>query len=107
MNVDSAAAAEFDPSVTRELAISRADRVGMEMEASRQVARAGQALSGREIVAQDAEDDLGDQLFADRDFAAACKPELHGGNIISGGRPARKLSPSGLAMIAAFPAGAV
>ena len=49
------------------------------------VARATAAadeLTGREIVAQYAQHHLGDQLFADGDFAPACKPELHGGNII-------------------------
>jgi hypothetical protein len=75
--------------------------------ATRQIARAGQTLAWSEIVAENAEDDLGYQLFADRDFAAACKPELHGRNIISGGRPVRKLSRPSLAIIAAFPAGAV
>lgn len=37
---------------------------------------------GRQVVAQNAEDDLGHQLFANRDLAAPGKPELHGGNII-------------------------
>ena len=60
------------------------------MKASRQIASAGQALARREVVAQDAKDDLRDQLFADRDFTAAGKPELHGGNIISGWLPGEK-----------------
>jgi hypothetical protein len=47
-----------------------------------QIAGAGKALPGREIVAEDAEHNLRDQLFADRDFTAAGKPELHGGNIL-------------------------
>jgi hypothetical protein len=90
-----------------ELAISGADRVGVEMKAPCQIASAGQSLARLEIVAQDAKDDLRDQLFADGDFTAAGKPELHGGNIISVGCPARKLSRPSLAIIAAFPAGAV
>ncbi len=79
-NVDSTAAAELYPAFARKLTISRADRVGMQVEAPRQIACAGQALPGRQVVAQYAEHDLSDDLFADRDFAAAGKPELHNGN---------------------------
>ena len=82
-HVDSAAASELDPSVSLQLPISRADRVGMQMKTPRQFASAGQALARRQIVAQNAEHDLRDQLFANRDFTASGKPELHGGNIIS------------------------
>ena len=59
----------------------------MQVEAPRQIARAGQALPRRQVVAQDAEHDLRDQLFADGDFAAAGNPELHGGNIIARAEP--------------------
>ena len=61
------------------------------MKAPRQVARAGQALAGRQVVAQNAEHDLRDQLFADRDFAPAGKPELHGGEHHKLGPPAEKV----------------
>src|SRR5258708_20874986 len=78
----SAAAGEFNPAIARQLAISRADGVGMQVEAPGQIARTGQTLAWRQVVAQDAEDDLGYQLLANRDFAAPGKPELHSGNII-------------------------
>ena len=86
-NVHAAATAKLHPAIALELAVSGADRVGMQVKAPRQIARARQALTGRQIVAQYAEDDLGDQLFADGDFAAAGKPELHGGNIIARAKP--------------------
>ena len=74
--------AEFDPLVAFELAVPGADRVGVQVESASEFACTRQALSGRKIVAQDAEDDLRDQLFADRYFAGARKPELHGGNMV-------------------------
>src|ERR1700752_1401964 len=82
-HVDSAAATKFHPAVTLQLAISGADRVGMQMKAPRQVARRGQTLAGREVVAQNAEHDLRHQLLANRDFASARKPELHGADMIA------------------------
>jgi len=42
-----------------------------------------QAPTRRQVVTQNAENDLGHQLFADRDFAPTLKPELHGANIIT------------------------
>src|SRR5260221_804747 len=36
-------------------------------------------MPGREVVAEDTEDDLRYELFADRNFTAAGKPELHDG----------------------------
>src|SRR5437899_1265434 len=81
-NVNPAAMAELDPLVAFELPVPGADRVGMQVESPRQFACTRQTLSGRKIVAQDAEDDLRDQLFADRYFAGARKPELHGGNMV-------------------------
>lgn len=49
----------------------------MQLEPPRQFPSAGQALSGREVAAQDPQNDLGDELFADADFACAIEPELH------------------------------
>jgi len=49
----------------------------MEVEAAGEFAGGGQALAGCEVVAEDAEDDLGDELFADGDVASAGEPELH------------------------------
>ena len=43
-NVDSAAAPELHPTLAFQLAVSRADRVGMHVKAPRQVARAGSLL---------------------------------------------------------------
>jgi hypothetical protein len=69
--------AEFDPSLPFQLAVTGADGVGMKVKAPGQFARAGQALAGRKVVAQDGENDLRDQLLPDGDFARAGKPELH------------------------------
>jgi hypothetical protein len=74
--------AEFDPLVAFELAVSGAYGVGMQVESPSQFACTRQSLPGRKIVAQNAEDDLRDQLLADRHFAGARKPELHGGNMV-------------------------
>jgi hypothetical protein len=43
----------------------------------RQFPCAGQALSGSQIVAQNTQNDLSHQLFADADPAVMGKPELH------------------------------
>jgi hypothetical protein len=43
-----------------------------------QLSRAGQALAWLQVVAENAENDLRDQLLANCDFTAAGKPELHG-----------------------------
>ena len=55
------------------------------MKSSGQLTSARKTLSRPEVVAEDPKHDLRDELFADRDFAVACKPELHSGNIISSG----------------------
>lgn len=55
------------------------------MKSSGQLTSARKPLSGREVIAEDPKHDLRDELFADRDSAFACKPELHSGNIISFG----------------------
>jgi hypothetical protein len=52
------------------------------MEAPRPVPGSKAAPTRRQVVTQKAENDLGHQLFADRDFAPTRKPELHGANII-------------------------
>jgi hypothetical protein len=62
-----------------ELTVCGADGVGMEAEAPRQFARAGQALAGSQIVAEDGQNNLSHELFANGDFAAARKRELHAG----------------------------
>jgi sec-independent protein translocase protein TatB len=82
-DVDSAAAAKLHPTLAFELAVSRADGVGMQVKAPRQIASTGEALSRREIVAQNAEHNLGHQLFADRNLAPPGKPELHSANILT------------------------
>ena len=38
---------------------------------------AGQALSGSQVVAQNTQNDLSHELFADADLAVMGKPELH------------------------------
>ena len=57
--------AEFDPFVTFQLAVPCADRVGMQVESPSQLTRTRQALPGRKIIAEDAEDDLRDHLLPD------------------------------------------
>src|SRR5271156_3320678 len=76
--------AKVDPPLALKLTISGAHRVVMKAKPTRQFSRAGQSLPRRQVVAEDAEDDLRDELFADGDFAAAGKPELHAATILSG-----------------------
>src|ERR1700687_970731 len=78
-DIHSAAMTKLDPPLPFELAVAGADRVGMKTEAPRQFPRARQALPRREVVAEDTENDLRYELFADGNFAAAGKPELHDG----------------------------
>jgi len=61
------------------------------MKAARQFACAGQALAGSKVVAQDSEHDLRNQLFANRNFTASGKPELHSGQHHKLGRAAKKV----------------
>jgi hypothetical protein len=50
----------------------------MQVKAPGQFPRAGQALAWREVVAQNAENDLRDKLLANADFTSTRKPKLHG-----------------------------
>jgi hypothetical protein len=77
-NVDPAATAELNPTLPFQLPVARADGVGMEAKAPRQFPGTGQALPGRQIVAQNTEHDLGYKLLADRNSTFAGKPKLHG-----------------------------
>jgi len=81
-DINAAAAAEFEPLVAGELAVTGADGVGMKTKPSGKFACAGKAFTGWEIAAEDAEDDLRNELFADGDGAATCEPELHEGTIL-------------------------
>src|SRR4029077_9602838 len=78
-DIHATAVAKLNPPLPFELAVARTDRIGMKTEAARQFPRAGQALSWREVVAEDPKNDLRHELFADCNFAAAGKPELHDG----------------------------
>ena len=69
--------AELDPTVLLQLAIGCAGGVGMDAEAARELAGAGQALAGKHLASEDGEDNLGDQLLAERNFGAAIEPETH------------------------------
>jgi hypothetical protein len=53
----------------------------MKTKPPRQFSRAWQTLAGSQVVAQDAQNDLGHQLFADRNFTSPGEPELHEGTI--------------------------
>src|SRR6202047_3009081 len=70
---------KFNPPLPFELTVAGADGVGMKTEAPRQFPRARQALPRREVVAEDAKNNLRYELFADGNFAAAGKPKLHDG----------------------------
>jgi len=69
-HVDPATVAELDPLFLFELAVAGTDRVGMKTEAPRQFSGAGQALPRSQVVAEDPQDDLRHQLFADGDFTS-------------------------------------
>src|ERR1700676_2039584 len=71
--------AKLNPPLPFEWAVACTDCVGMKTEAPRQVSRAGQALPRREVIAEDPKNNLRHELFADGNFAAAGKPELHDG----------------------------
>jgi hypothetical protein len=68
---------EFHPMLSLQLPITGADRFRVKAKPARQFSCAGQALSGSQIVAQNAQNDLSHQLFADADLAVMGKPELH------------------------------
>jgi hypothetical protein len=70
-----AAVAELYLSLAFKLAVSGAGDVGVDAEAAREIARAGQTLAGSKFVAQDTEDNLRDRLFAQGDFAGAIESE--------------------------------
>src|SRR6202140_2635127 len=70
---------KLNPPLPFELAVAGTDRIGIKTEAAGQFPRAWQTLSWREVVAEDAKDNLRYELFADGNFAAAGKPELHDG----------------------------
>src|SRR6202790_3011956 len=71
--------AKLNPPLPFEWAVACTDCVGMKTEAPRQLSRAGQALPRREVIAEDPKNNLRHELFADGNFAAAGKPELHDG----------------------------
>ena len=71
--------AELEPAFALQLAIGRAGRVGMNAEAARQLAGRGQALAGKHLTRADGENDLRNQLLAQRNFGASVEPEVHGG----------------------------
>jgi hypothetical protein len=70
--------AKLNPSLSFELAVSGADCVGMKTKLPREFPRTWQALTCGQIVAEDPENNLRYELFADGNVAAAGEPELHG-----------------------------
>src|SRR5690349_4898666 len=76
-HINAAAFAKVDPTTSREFAISGAHRVGVNVVTPGKVARARQTFADLEVVTDDAEDDLRDELFADRHFAVFGEPETH------------------------------
>src|ERR1700681_2585831 len=71
--------AKLNPPLPFELAVAGTDGIGMKTEAACQFSCARQALPWREVVAEDPENNLRYELFADGNFAAAGKPKLHDG----------------------------
>ena len=69
--------AQLKPILPFQLSIARTDRIGVKAEAARNFSRAGQALPGNQVTAQDAQDRLRDKLFAERNFSSAREPEFH------------------------------
>src|SRR5258708_19632165 len=70
---------KLNPPLPFELAVAGTDGIGMKTEAAGQYPRAWQTLSWREVVAEDAKDNLRYELFADGNLAAAGKPRVHDG----------------------------
>jgi len=64
--------------VLLQVTVTGADRIWVKMKTPRQFARAGQSLPGLKLAAEDAQNDLRDQLVANTDFVAAGEPEPHG-----------------------------
>ena len=73
------AVAQLKPAFLLQLAIGGAGGVGMNAEPARELAGAGQALAGKHLAGENGEDNLGDQLLAERNFGVAIEPETHGG----------------------------
>jgi hypothetical protein len=71
--------AKLHPPFPLELPVSGADRVGMKSKSPRQFSRTRQTLPRSEVVAEDTQDDLGYELFADSNFTSASEPKLHDG----------------------------
>jgi hypothetical protein len=66
LDVDAAAAPVLCPALTLKLAVPGTDGVGMNAEAAGKFARAGEAIAGLEVTAENREDHLGYQLAIDR-----------------------------------------
>ena len=78
---NAAPAPVFNPSLPRQLPVTRTHGVGVQMKSPGQLSCAGQPLARHKIVSQNSEHDLRHQLFANADFASSRKPELHGRHI--------------------------
>ena len=78
LDINAAAMPKFGPAIARELAVSGADGVGMNAEASGEFAGAGEAVAGAEISCEDGKNHLRDKLPVDGHFAGRREPESHG-----------------------------
>jgi hypothetical protein len=76
-NIDATAVAELGPALALELAVAGADGVGVQTEAAGELARAGETIARAQLAREDGEDDLGDELTINGDFAAGSKPQSH------------------------------
>jgi len=76
-NIDAAAVAALGPAIALQLPVAGADGVGMDVEAARQFAGAGETVAGAQVAAEDRQDNLGDELAINGDFATGGEPESH------------------------------
>jgi hypothetical protein len=71
LNIYPASFLGLHPMTLLQLPVTGADRIWVQMEAAGEFARAGQALAGLQLAAEDAKNDLSRQLIANADFATS------------------------------------
>jgi hypothetical protein len=76
-DIQAAARAQFQPALLQQVMIGGAYCVGVNVVAARNGANARELVASRQILAQDAEQHLSRQLFANRQLAVPGDPESH------------------------------
>jgi hypothetical protein len=77
MDVNPATVPKFHPLLALEFSISSTHGVGVHMETSRQFTSTRQAFARSKFSTQNAEDNLGYELFSKGNLAVASKPVAH------------------------------